>query len=152
MRPRIDPRARGVLLLLLISAVAGWLERRPPAWLEADPLLEPFGLEAPPDPVAAMDSLLHPPPPPAPEARVIDPNAASREEWIALPGVGPATADRIGAWLQSGRRFRRAEDLKQVKGIGPRRVEQLRPWLQFHEVPDDSLSSRAADASGPRGN
>jgi len=148
----IDPRARALVLLALVSAIAGWLERRPPPWLMSDPLLTPFGLSAPDDPVAAMDSLLFPPAPPRRQPTVIDPNRASREEWIALPGIGPATADRIAGWLESGRSFHRAEDLGQVKGIGPKRIEQLRPWLRFPSAPVDSSSSRAVDDPGESGN
>ena len=151
MTARMDPRVRGVALLVVLSALAGWLERRPPAWLQTDPLLEPFGLERLPDPVAALDSILIPPRPARREPAVIDPNSASREEWIALPGVGPATADRIVEWLGSGRRFRRAEDLGQVHGIGPVRIEQIRPWLRFPSVPVDSSSSRAGDGAVDRG-
>jgi hypothetical protein len=146
LRLRIDVRVRGVALLILLSAISGWLERRPPAWFEADPLLQPFGLPAPPDEAAELDSILLPPvPPPPPPPAVIDPNSASREQWIALPGIGPATADRIGEWLESGRRFRRAEDLEHVRGIGPKRIEQIRPWLEFPDVPDGSSKSPVGD-------
>lgn len=141
---RVDRRLGGVVLLIFASAVASWMERRPPAWLASDPLLEPFGWPVGPDPVATLDSVLDPPEPePAPPA-VIDPNRASREEWIALPGVGPATADRIAEWLATGRRFRRAEDLEQVRGIGPARLEQLRAWLEFPVAPVDSSLVRGA--------
>ena len=152
MKNGIDPRARGVALLIVLSVVAGWLERHPPSWLESDPILEPFGWAAAPDPVAAVDSILIPPSPPPREPAVIDPNAADREAWIALPGVGPATADRIAEWRASGRRFRRAEDLGHIRGIGPKRIEQLRPWLRFPVAPHDSSSSRAADGAGRGGN
>jgi hypothetical protein len=148
---RIDPRARGVFVLIVLSLVAAWLERRPPAWLDADPLLQPFGRTGPADRAAQLDSILHPPPPPPREPAVVDPNRATREEWIALPGVGPVTADRIAAFLEGGRRFRRAEDLGQVRGIGPVRVERLRPWLSFPAVPRDSLSSVTADSMAKRG-
>lgn len=142
-----------MLVLVALSAFVGWLERRPPDWLEKDPLLEPFGLPASTDAVAALDSILLPPtPPPAPEPSVVDANNATRDEWIALPGVGPATADRILEWLETGRRFRRAEDLGQVRGIGPKRIEQLRPWMKFPEVPGDSSSSPAGDGVQQGGN
>lgn len=142
---QIDRRAPALLFLIVVSAVLGWLERRPPAWLDADPLTHPFGLGAAADPVASLDSVLFPPPPPKPEPRPVDPNRATREEWIALPGVGPATAERIAAWLETGRRFRRAEDLEQVHGIGPARVEQLRSWLVFPVAPGDSSSVRGME-------
>ena len=142
---RIDHRAGGLALMIVVSAVAGWLERRPPEWLTKDPILEPFGIARDADPVAALDSILNPPRREPPAPRIIDPNTASREEWIALPGVGPATADRIEEWLDSGRRFLRAEDLGQVRGIGPVRIEQLRPWLRFLVAPADSSSLRAVE-------
>jgi hypothetical protein len=140
----IDRRARGLVLLILVSVISGWLERRPPRWISSDPILDPFGFGREVDRVALLDSILNPPRPAPREPRVIDPNRASREEWIALPGVGPATADRIETWLQTGRRFRRAEDLGQVRGIGPVRTEQLRPWLEFPVAPEDSSSVRRA--------
>lgn len=136
----IDRRARGLVLLILVSAVAGWLERRPPRWISSDPILEPFGAGRGVDRVALLDSILNPPRPDPRPPRIIDPNQASREEWIALPGVGPATADRIENWLRTGRRFRRAEDLGRVRGIGPVRIEQLRPWLEFPVASGDSSS------------
>jgi len=140
----IDRRARGLVLLILISAVSAWLERRPPRWISTDPILEPFGLRREVDRVALLDSILNPPRPDLPAPRIIDPNRASREEWIALPGIGPATADRIEAWLKTGRRFRRAEDLGLVRGIGPVRIEQLRPWVEFPVASEDSSSVRGA--------
>lgn len=139
---QIDRRVWGLVLLVGASSFLGWLERRPPRWLLEDPLARPFGFEVGADPVAALDSILYPPPPPARPARIVDPNLATREEWIALPGVGPATADRILTWLETGRPFRRAEDLEQVHGIGPARVEQLRDWLRFPDPSHDSLSVR----------
>lgn len=141
----IDRRALGIALLVVASGLAGWLERRPPDWIAADPLVEPFGWPAGADPVARLDSILDPPRPEPPPPRVIDPNRATREEWIALPGVGPATADRIAEWLATGRPFRRAEDLEQVRGIGPVKVEKLRPWLRFPGTPPDSSSVRAGE-------
>ena len=137
---RMDRKAGGLALLVVLSALAGYLENRRPAWLERDPILEPFGIEAPPDAVQALDSILFPKAPAPAAPRVVDPNTATRDEWIALPGIGPATADRIAEWLSAGRRFRRAEDLGHVRGIGPVRIEQLRPWLKFPSAPGDSSS------------
>jgi|GEM_PF-3573092 len=58
-------------------------------------------------------------------------NRASAEEIETLPGVGPKLAGEILAYREQGRVFRRAEDLLQVKGIGPKRLKRLEPFLTF---------------------
>lgn len=56
---------------------------------------------------------------------VVDVNRASAEELTALPGIGPALAERI---IEARRKqmFRSMEDLQRVPGIGPATVERLR--------------------------
>ncbi len=64
----------------------------------------------------------------------LDPNVATREELMLLPRIGPTIADYIleyRALLPPGRAFRRAEDLQNVRRIGPLTVAQLRPFLVF---------------------
>jgi competence ComEA-like helix-hairpin-helix protein len=53
-------------------------------------------------------------------------NTGTRDELDALPGIGPATADRILAYRQEHGPFLQPEDLMNVKGIGPVKFEQLR--------------------------
>ncbi len=57
----------------------------------------------------------------------INPNSASRDELLKLPGVGEATANRI----IERRPFQNANDLTRVPGIGPKTLEKLRPHLSF---------------------
>jgi DNA uptake protein ComE-like DNA-binding protein len=78
----------------------------------------------------------------------INPNEAPVASLMRLPQVGVARARAIVAHRQragapAGRppAFKTADDLQQIKGIGPAIVEDLRPWLQF----DDP----ANDANGP---
>lgn len=70
----------------------------------------------------------------------INPNTASVAELGVLPGVGDALAARI-VLLRASRQevdranpvFQRAEDLRDVSGVGPKSIEKLRPFLRFHE-------------------
>ncbi len=61
----------------------------------------------------------------------IDPNRASREELMLLPGVGPVLADSIiderNARGAAG--FGSTEELDRVRRIGPKTIEKLRPYL-----------------------
>ena len=56
-------------------------------------------------------------------------NEASREELERLPGIGPALAARIVEHRERFGRFRRAEHLLLVRGIGERRFLRLRPYV-----------------------
>ncbi len=75
----------------------------------------------------------------------INPNEAPAASLTRLPQIGAARARAIAAYrdragTQLGRTpvFRKAEDLQQIKGIGPALVEDLRPWLKFDDPPSDS--------------
>lgn len=59
----------------------------------------------------------------------LDLNKATAEELVALPGIGPAMANRILA-LRRTRRFYRVDDLLQVRGIGKAKLEKLRPFIK----------------------
>lgn len=89
--------------------------------------------------------------PESPPSGRVNPNDASVASLARLPGIGLTRARAIVALrddLQSRQGsaavFRRAEDLAQVKGIGPATVEGVRPWLQFDPPPDDPLRGSGA--------
>jgi competence protein ComEA len=58
-------------------------------------------------------------------------NAASTQELIALPGVGPALAQKIVDYRTQYGPFRAPEDLLNVPGIGPKKLEKMEPYLQI---------------------
>lgn len=60
--------------------------------------------------------------------RKINLNTATQAELIALPGIGPSTANRILA-LRRVRAFTKVEDLLQVRGIGQAKLNKLRPYV-----------------------
>jgi len=63
--------------------------------------------------------------PPSPAAP-LDLNTATAEQLDALPGVGPATAQKIIDYRQSHGPFRSVDELEGVPGIGPSKLAQLK--------------------------
>jgi competence protein ComEA len=67
---------------------------------------------------------------PAPGRRYTSPqinlNSATEADLDQLPGIGPAYARRIIEYRQAHGRFRRIEELKNIKGIGEKRFEDIR--------------------------
>lgn len=64
--------------------------------------------------------------PPEAAAGPVHLNTATLEQLDELPGVGPATAERILAYRQENGAFSSVDELDAVPGIGPARLEQLR--------------------------
>lgn len=60
----------------------------------------------------------------------VDINHADGRMLQALPGIGPALAQRIVAHRGLNGRFREPEGLMEVEGIGPKRFEKLKPWIE----------------------
>lgn len=58
-------------------------------------------------------------------------NQATAEELSRLPGIGPATAGRI-VEQRRRKRFTKAEDLLQIKGIGRAKLERLRNLVEVN--------------------
>jgi competence protein ComEA len=59
----------------------------------------------------------------------LDLNRASRAELHLLPGLGAALAGRIEDHRARHGPFRSVEELRRVPGVGPATLERLRPWL-----------------------
>lgn len=73
------------------------------------------------------DAHAHEPDPTSPPSStsLIELNSATQAQLESLPRVGPALAERI----ITARPFRRAEDLRRVRGIGPATWELLQPLV-----------------------
>ncbi len=56
-------------------------------------------------------------------------NTATKDELIALSGIGPAKAQAIIDYRTQHGGFKSVDELKDVKGIGAKRFEKLKPEL-----------------------
>ena len=73
-------------------------------------------------------------------------NTATKEELIALPGIGPAKAQAILDYRNAHGGFKSVEELKDVKGIGAKRFEKLKGELTV--APAKPTARAAADKGG----
>ena len=64
----------------------------------------------------------------------IDPNTASRDELMLLPGVGEVTANRIIEGRSEGP-YQSGNNLLRIKGISPKSLGVMTPILRFPEAP-----------------
>ncbi len=56
-------------------------------------------------------------------------NTATKDELVALPGIGPAKAQAILDYRAKNGPFKQVEDVRKVKGIGEKLYTQLKPEL-----------------------
>jgi len=64
-----------------------------------------------------------------PPLKPININTANSEELQQVPGIGPATADKILQMRKSYGAFKSVDDLLSIRGIGKKRLEKMRRYL-----------------------
>ncbi len=64
----------------------------------------------------------------------------------SLDGIGPSKAAAIVAWREAHGPFKKADDLKQVKGIGKATIERNRSAILLGDDADDAVAKSAAPA------
>lgn len=64
-----------------------------------------------------------------PPAKPINLNTANSEELQQVPGIGPATADKILKMRKSYGPFKSVDDLLAIRGLGPKRLDKMRKYL-----------------------
>ena len=83
-------------------------------------------------------------------------NTATKDELVALPGIGPAKAQAILDYRSKNGAFKSIEELKDVKGIGAKRYEKIKSDLTVVGAPAKTAAkpgdgaSKATDASPPQ--
>src|ERR1700675_3329189 len=61
-------------------------------------------------------------------------NTANAQDLQQVPGIGPATADKILKMRKSCGPFKSVDDLRAIKGIGPKRLEKMRKYLTVGKI------------------
>jgi competence protein ComEA len=87
-------------------------------------------------------------------AAAVNLNTATKDELIALSGIGPAKAQAILDYRNANGGFKSVEELKDVKGIGAKRFEKLKAELTVSPPPKAAAAPGKADVkadpkSGP---
>lgn len=60
---------------------------------------------------------------------VVNINTAGVDELMLLPRIGPSVAERIVEFREQNGRFKAAEDLLLVRGVGEKTFELIRPHV-----------------------
>jgi len=85
-----------------------------------------------------------------PPAHPINLNTANSDQLQEVPGIGPATAEKILRMRKSYGAFKSVDDLRAIKGIGPKRLEKMRKYLTVAKLstkPDSKTSAKTPSAA-----
>jgi competence ComEA-like helix-hairpin-helix protein len=74
-------------------------------------------------------------------------NTATGAELQQVPGIGPATADKILKMRKSYGPFKSVDDLRAIKGIGPKRMEKMRKYITVGRTPAPPKATSSAATS-----
>jgi competence ComEA-like helix-hairpin-helix protein len=90
-----------------------------------------------------------------PPAQPVNINTANSEQLQLVPGIGPATADKILQMRKSYGAFKSVDDLLAIRGLGPKRLEKMRKYLTVgkpgaqHATPAKACSGCAKPKAAP---
>jgi comEA protein len=90
-----------------------------------------------------------------PPAQPVNINTANSEQLQLVPGIGPATADKILQMRKSYGAFKSVDDLLAIRGLGPKRLEKMRKYLTVgkpgvqHTTPAKACSGCAKAKTAP---
>jgi comEA protein len=80
-----------------------------------------------------------------PPLKPVNLNSATSEELQEVPGIGPATADKILQMRKSYGPFKSVDDLVAIRGIGKKRLDKMRKYLT---VGKPVVAGKAVQPSG----
>jgi competence protein ComEA len=83
-----------------------------------------------------------------PPIQPININAATSEQLQLVPGIGPATADKILQMRKSYGPFNSVDDLLAIRGIGKKRLDKMRKYLIAGRPATASKAGAASKSTG----
>lgn len=66
-------------------------------------------------------------------------NKATKEQLIALPGIGTVVAERIMQYRKERGLFSSVEELLKIKGISKKKLEQIKNFLTIDTLPSTPM-------------
>jgi comEA protein len=84
-----------------------------------------------------------------PPASPINLNTATSAQLQEVPGIGPATADKILQMRKSYGAFKSVDDLLAVRGIGAKRLDKMRKYLIVAKTPDSLAAAGKKSTAVP---
>jgi len=80
-----------------------------------------------------------------PPLKPVNINTATAEELQQVPGIGPATAQKILQMRKSYGAFKSVDDLLAIRGLGQKRLDKMRKYLtvaRTNPSKTDALSTK----------
>ena len=81
-------------------------------------------------------------------AAALNLNTATKDELVALPGIGPAKAQAIVDYRNQHGPFKSVDEIRKVKGIGEKLFLQIKPELAIGAAGRNALAQAPAKADG----
>jgi comEA protein len=82
-----------------------------------------------------------------PPEKPVNLNTATSEQLQQVPGIGPATADKILKMRKSYGPFKSVDDLLAIRGLGPKRLDKMRKYLTTGKSATPKPASQAAQSA-----
>ncbi len=84
-----------------------------------------------------------------PPTKPVNINTATSQELQQVPGIGPATAEKILQMRKSYGAFKSVDDLLAIRGLGPKRLEKMRKYLTIGKTAKTQPPASSPNNSSP---
>ena len=84
-----------------------------------------------------------------PPLKPVNINTATSEELQQVPGIGPATAQKILQMRKSYGPFKSVDDLLAIRGLGQKRLDKMRKYLTVGKAAAPKTTPSAANPTTP---